>query len=354
MRIWISGVGGPTQRSSARSLRLAKDRWPDLHLVGSDCNRLAAGLYDFDLFDETVVVPQASDPAYWPSISREISDRNIEFAFIQPEQEVLEWARRRANGDKWPCAARLPERDLVEVVLDKARMTEVLRDTGWVPHTIEVDPLHPDAEAVQKELGFPCWIRSASGSSGLGALRVDTPEALTHWISLNSGVERFIASTYLPGRNLACLMLFDGGTLVRAGCAERVQYAMAKTAPSGVTGNTSYGRLLNHPELVDLSSSIVRALADATGAEPDGFMTADFKEDDSGRPFLTEVNARLVAFNFSFAQAGANISADMLSLATAERGNTPIDSRIYEFSGPLAFLRDIDSYPLLLTDPMAV
>ena len=89
---------------------------------------------------------------------------------------------------------------------------------------------------------------------------------------------------------------------------------MSNVAPSGITGNTSFGRLINEPELVEKSKRALEYLFEVTGAEKHGFFTADFKEDDNGTAYLTEINARMVAFNLSFAKAGANFAEDIIRL----------------------------------------
>src|SRR5690606_12217957 len=119
---------------------------------------------------------------------------------------------------------------------------------------------------------------------------------LMNWIQINPGVDVFLASTFLPGRNLACKLLYHNGQLKRAACAERVYYIMSKVAPSGITGNTSFGRLLNEPNVVKVATEAMDVLFAHTRAKKHGFFTVDFKEDQSGKPFITEINVRHVAF----------------------------------------------------------
>jgi carbamoyl-phosphate synthase large subunit len=64
---------------------------------------------------------------------------------------------------------------------------------------------------IADEVGEPFWIRSTEGSSGLGSLKIESEGALEQWISINPDVKEFIASEFLPGRNMACKMLFLKG-----------------------------------------------------------------------------------------------------------------------------------------------
>ena len=355
LNIWISGVGGPTPRSIARSLRLAEADLGPLHLVGTDCNPLASGLYEHDLYDETLVIPRADDPEYVPFITEAIAARGIDIALVHPELEVLVWSALQRDGKPWPCAALIPDHRVVEVLTDKGRMNALLADTPWIPTSLEIDPEAvadaPKAtwNTLEKSLGLPFWVRSATGSSGLGALKIDAMDTLTRWLRMNDGVTRFVGSTFLPGRNLAVKLLYVDGSLVRAACGERVHYIMAKTAPSGITGNTSFGRLLNAPELIDRADALMQRLFERLGVTPHGFFTADFKEDAAGVPLCTEVNVRMVAFNYSFAQAGANFSADIVRYLNGGASALSGPTR-YAFEEGTCFVRDVDTEPRLMNE----
>jgi glutathione synthase/RimK-type ligase-like ATP-grasp enzyme len=343
----ITGIGGPTPRSLARALRWHSQYKP-YRLIGADMNPHARDLYDRELYDRTYLAPPAGHAEYWPALERLIAEEAIEIALVQPELEVLAWAERAEAGGL-PCKALLPSHALALMLTDKARMTAALEGTGLAPPSLLVDPAEKDLERVGQVLGYPFWIRATAGSSGLGSLKVENPAALRQWIAINPGVRRFIASQYLPGRNLACKLLYHEGQLARAACAERVHYIMAKVAPSGVTGNTAFGRLLNEPDLVVLAAQAMDRLFAAAGAAKHGFFTVDFKEDGAGRPFVTEVNVRHVAFSLCFAMAGANFAEDTVRLLDGDAAFER-DYRMYEFEPGLIFLRDVDAAPVVMRE----
>ena len=347
IKILINGVGGPTPRSIARSLHRYSDL--EITLIGTDVNPLAYGLYEDDLYFKTYVIPPAGDKDYWPTIQRLVEKHDIDMAIVQPEQEVLEWTRFKAEGNEWPCKVLLPDYSVVQNLVDKSLMTELLKETDLVPNSLDIDPSNYDLNEIQEKLGYPFWIRSTSGSSGLGSLKVEDGNSLQNWITINPDVSQFIGSSFLPGRNLACKLLFNNGKLLRAASGERVNYIMSKVAPSGITGNTSFGRLLNEPKLVELSERALRIVEKNTGKQLHGFFTADFKEDGNGKPFLTEINVRMVAFNLLFAAGGANFSEDIVNLLTApDKFDT--NYRMYEFENDLIFLRDVDAEPILMKE----
>lgn len=346
-RILITGVGGPTPRSFAIALK-KYSAFAMYHLVGTDSNPLAVGLYQPELFDEVFLVPGADDSRYWTAISKIIKDRQIDFAVILPEAEVMEWSRR-FDEMNLPCKTLIPQLPLTKVLTDKESMTGVLSDTDLVPKSICFNPELIDWNKIERVLGLPFWVRSTSGTSGLGSLKLDSIDRLQSWMFMNPGVKRYIASEYLPGRNLACKLLYFKGNLIRAACGERVNYIMSKVAPSGVTGNTSFGRLLNEPNLVLTATKAMDIMFDRLKVEKHGFFTVDFKENKSGRPLITEVNVRHVAFTQCFAAAGANLAEDTIRLLSDDPGYDR-SFKEYRFEEGLAFLRDVDSPPVLLKE----
>jgi hypothetical protein len=80
-----------------------------------------------------------------------------------------------------------------------------------------------------------------------------------------------------------------------------------------------------------------------------GFFTVDFKEDADGRPYITEINVRHVAFSLCFAMGGATFAEDTVRLLD---GDPSFDRtyKMYEFEEDLIFLRDVDAEPLIMNE----
>lgn len=347
MKILITGVGGPTPRSFAIALKKHAP-YKQFELIGTDINPLSIGLYQKNLFDKTIVVPTATSPNYWSAMEAIIKENSIDIAVILPELEVMEWSKRKET-QTLPCKALIPDLSMADLLIDKSKMTEVLKDLDIVPPSVTFSRDHQNLAAVFEVLKGNFWVRSTSGTSGLGSLKVEDEDSLKNWIQINPNVQQFIASQFLPGRNLACKMLYFNGKLLRTACAERVNYIMAKVAPSGITGNTSFGRLLNEPDLVKEAKRAMDFLFEYTGAAQHGFFTVDFKEDDNGKPYITEINVRHVAFTQCFAAGGANFAADTVRLLNDDT-SFDFDYKMYEFEKDLIFLRDVDSLPILMKE----
>lgn len=347
MNILITGVGGPTPRSFAIALKKYAS-FNNLRLIATDINPLSIGLYQKDLFDVSYVVPRATGANYWEEIEAIVKNEQIDAAVILPELEVMEWAQRNEK-ETLPCKVLLPSSAMASLLVDKSKMTDLLSDMGLVPPSVSFTREIKDLSFVFETLGEDFWVRSSSGTSGLGSLHIDSKDALKNWIQINPGVSHFLASKFLTGRNLACKLLYWQGKLVRTACAERINYIMSKVAPSGITGNTSFGRLLNEPKLVEVAIEAMDKMFAYTQSDKHGFYTVDFKEDSFGKPYITEVNVRHVAFTQCFAAGGANFAADTIQLLS-DPDAFDMNYRMYEFEKDLIFLRDVDALPILMKE----
>ncbi len=347
MNLLITGIGGPTPRSFALALRKYSN-YDNFRFVGTDINPLAYGLYLDSLFEKTYVIPRPDSDTYWEIIEEIVNKEAIDLAIVLSEIEVLAWSKKQ-EFSKLPCKVLLPDSRLAELLFDKAKMTELLDPLFIVPKSISFDRDYSQINEVFEKLGNQFWVRSSSGTSGLGSLKIDSPESLKNWIQINPRVKRFLASQYLPGRNLACKLLYFNGKLLRAAVAERVNYIMAKVAPSGITGNTSFGRFLNEDKIVDVASKAMDYLFDLSGAKKHGFYTVDLKEDERGIPLITEINIRHVAFTQCFAAGGANFAEDTIRLLLDD-SSYDFNYHRYQFEEGLIFLRDVDQEPILMNE----
>lgn len=348
-RILVTGVGGPTPRSFVRAIKMFGGEFKDsFEFFGVDSNRLAYGLYDKDLFYKTQIVPRADDSKYWNAINSIIVENEIDAAIILPELEVLEWARNQ-NQLIRKIKLHLPDYKLAKEMVNKFKVHEILKNTNYVPVFLKLDPVDYSYEKLKEELGETFWIRGTEGSSGLGSLKIESERMLTQWISMNDNISEFIATEYLPGRNLACKLLYFNNNLLATACGERVNYIMAKTAPSGVTGNTSFGRLLNEPGLVKVATDALNIISKKIGVELNGIFTVDLKEDIAGIPKITEINIRHVAFTSSFAAGGANLPLQTLLVLFNEISDSS-ETIHYHFKDNYIFLRDVDVNPILIKE----
>ena len=82
-------------------------------------------------------------------------------------------------------------------------MAELLRDTNFIPKTIKVTQDDPRFEEVEKEIGFPCWIRATEGTGGLGSLKLENLSSYKTWLFINNQIPA-LSSFCARQRNVTC------------------------------------------------------------------------------------------------------------------------------------------------------
>ena len=73
------------------------------------------------------------------------------------------------------------------------------------------------------------------------------------------------------------------------------------------------------------------------------------KEDENGKPYITEVNVRHVAFSQCFVAAGANFAEDTIRLLSGDDSFNN-EYKYYEFEEGLIILRDVDEKPIIMKE----
>jgi hypothetical protein len=342
VNVLITGACGVTPRAIARSLR-ASPSFADARLVGIDRGGNWYGFYE-GLYDRVYRVSQPGDPDYEPLVARICRDEGIEAAIVAPEAEVLFWSVR-----EFPVPVLLPPPGFVAVAVSKRRLYDALRESGTVPRygiVARKDLL--ERRGLELD-GTPVWLRdySEASSSAKGSIAVTEPEEAYAWAYLNPEIQSYMVAEHLPGRNIACTLLFHEGKLLKAGCYERLEYFMGHLAASGISGNINRGRLINDEHARSLAEQAVRLVAERTGESAHGLLTVDFREDRTGALKVTEINVRHVAATSALAAGGANM-AEAQVLATLGRLDEVGDPEP-RFPDDNVILRDIDGAPLLLT-----
>lgn len=333
MTVMFTGIGGPTPLGLAKSIKIA---FPDARLVGVDGSPWATSLYHSEIFDVTHKIPLGRQPNYWEIMEGIINKEKVDFIFVVPETEILVWTKRQQEKNL-PCVTLIQDHELASFCFDKLKIAHFLYDEGLTPLTMEFKP------ADLLKMDFPFWIRVKSGAGALGALKVNNKNDLDTWLALNGYRDDFIISEFLPGRNYACKLLFYGGKLIQHASAERIDYLLSAASPSGISGMSSRGKLLNRPDLVEKSAIALSKLSKKFEAELNGIFTVDFKENSDGVPMITEINIRHVSFNYAFTLGGLNLAETTLrhclDLNPSMTPSTEFDEESYFIRGVDAPLR---------------
>ena len=348
--VLITGIGGLTPRSIATIIR---EHHPDYRLIGCDTEKKAMGFFmktrdGRNLIDRYYVAPRCDNPDYFPFIERIAAENNVDYAFVQPEAEIVEWGQYYEDHGKFPVPVFMGCKLLSESLRDKSIMAELLEGTDFIPKTIKVTQENPRFEDVEKQIGFPCWIRATEGTGGLGSLRLDDISSYKSWLFINSRIPEFTVSEFLTGRHLANQMLYYNGEYVKGAALECAEYVMANTAPSHVTGNTHFGRFLNEDRINKFCDDCIKYLEKKLNVPAHGILSFDLKEDKNGNLKVTEVNIRHMAYTGVMAHVGFDLIEDTIKIH--EEGNCDEVKRdqYHHYDKPYVFLRDVDVEPIVL------
>ena len=240
----------------------------------------------------------------------------------------------------------LPQVAVLEIADDKAKTHKCLDAAGVpVPRTRLLES-EADLHAAFDEFGRPVWVRG-TGAPGLGiggaALPCRDPDVARAWIEYHGGWGKMAASEYLPGRNLTWMGGFAEGALLAAGSRERLEYVLPHVSPSGITGAPAVSRTIEPGEVADIGQRAVRAIDDRAH----GVYFVDLKEDASGSPRVTEINAGRCGTTVHFyTHAGFNFPGLLVDIALGEHAALPSPNKAVECD--LYWVRTLDCGPVLV------
>lgn len=343
--VLITGIGGLTPRSIAKHIR---KKHPDYKLIGCDVNKKAVGFFVEGLLDDYATCPRCDSADYFAWMERFINEHNVDYAFVQPESEIVAWGDYYEKHGKYPCPVFMGSKLLSVSLKDKSIMAELLDGTDFIPKTIKVTQDNPRYEDVADKIGFPCWIRATEGTGGLGSLKLEDISSYKSWLFINSQIPEFTVSEFLPGRHLANQMLYYNGEYIKGASLECAEYVMANIAPSRVTGNTHFGRFLNEDSINEFCDRCIRFIEMKIGVRAHGILSFDLKEDKNGNLKVTEVNIRHMAYTGVMAQVGFDLIEDTIKIMETGNADLIIRDPYHHYEKPFVFLRDVDIEPIIL------
>lgn len=345
--ILVTGIGGLTPRSITEIIR---ENHPDYKIIGCDIEKKAVGFFMKGLLDEYYVCPRCNTKEYFPWIEKLVAEKNIDYAFVQPEAEIVEWGDYFDKKGKFPCPTFMGCKVLSESLRDKSIMADLLKGTDFIPKTIKVTQDNPRYDDVINEIGFPCWIRATEGTGGLGSLKLDDISSYKSWLFINAQIPEFTVSEFLTGRHLANEMLYYNGEYVKGAALECVEYVMANTAPSHVTGNTHFGRFLNEDRINEFCDNCIKYLEKKLHVPAHGILSFDLKEDSNGNMKVTEVNIRHMAYAGVMAHVGFDLIEDTIKIMEDGNSDNVVRAPFFHYDKSYVFLRDVDVAPIILED----
>jgi carbamoylphosphate synthase large subunit len=280
-RVLVTGAGGVAGVNFVRALRASGRNY---YIAGTDYSKYYIELPDLDA---RYLTPRHDDSSFVERVASVAKRENVSFIHPQPSSEALVLSSARG---RLPAPVFLPRESVMSAGQDKLKTQEILSSKGVpVAETVSLSGMSDLRAAL--ELGPPVWVRARHGAGGRLSLLCNTEQELVHWVSIWNGrgtpLEEFIVQEYLPGRNIAWDSLWYRGKLVTSYCRERLEYPFKHISPSGITGTPSVARTVSDSRVNEVAERAVVALT----RRADGAFSVDLKEDSSGKPRVTEVDA---------------------------------------------------------------
>lgn len=301
--ILVTGACGVTSRSVVKSLKLSDIFKHSCRFIGTDVCYNLYGVYE-GLYEKVYKVPYSDEPNYREIMQSIIKKNAIDFAIVIPELEALYWINHPFDV---PFNMLPPK--FANLAADKSTLYKKLENSGLIPN---FQIIKPDVAENEITLDYPLWMRSyePGGTSGLNSFRPNNFNQLKAWFTINPEM---------------------------------------KVAVSGITGNTSEGKLINCNKAIEVADKAVKKLLEHTSETMHGLVVADCKEDYKGTPYVTEINIRHNALTCIFAMAGLNFAESHLLLIAGKKEKVP-PCRTMTFPPNNIFLRDVDGNPLYIPE----
>lgn len=338
-RVLVLEAGSAAGNNLIRSLKAGDSR---IWIAG--CNDSRFFLKKSPANRNYVLPPSARD--YAAALRRIVKKERIDLVIPTSDADVARLSRLR---DEIGCRTFLPAKSVIRRCQDKYLLTLFLRERGIpAPLTYPISDSREISDLFRRfKKPERLWCRIRHGSGSNGAIPVKTPQQVRSWIAYWERMRAvppgsFTLSEYLPGRDFCVQCLWNKGTLVLAKMAQRITY-LNTGSPSGVSSMPALAKTVFEPRVVKVCEEAIRALDRAAS----GVFFVDIKENESGEPCITEINAGRFATmtNIHDLTGRYNMAVLHVRLALGERIKVPGAS---DFAEGYYLVRSIDTLPQLV------
>jgi carbamoyl-phosphate synthase large subunit len=272
-----------------------------LKIIGTDYYPLNAKMNDLDVFYKS---DKHHTPAYFTLIRKLVKDEQIDF--VHPSIE----AEARVVAIQCPDAPTfLPALETSGFCLSKHLVCNKLADEELAMPSYHYQNEKDRLDELFLLYGSPLWVRLETGAGARGGLACKTPKMIRKWISLivelGQGKERnFMIQRYLCGADYAFDSIWFKGKLLTSFTRKRLSYLFPHLTLSHLTGTPTVSQIVHNQEVNKRAKSAILSI----DKNASGIFCVDFKEDENGIPFVTEVNCKPHSTMFLWSLAGENLA----------------------------------------------
>lgn len=338
-RVLVTSAGTGAVNNLIRSLRAGD---PSIAVIGCHDDRFSLKQ---STADRNYLISGAPSADWLGGLRRVVTAERIHVLVPTTDAEVRALSRNRR---RLPCRVFLPRPSVIERCQDKYALARFLRARGVpAPLTYPVASIGRMAAALRRlRRRHPlAWCRVRHGNGSVGATPVRTLGQVRWWVRYWAEMRgvparAFTLSEYLPGRDFACQSLWRAGRLILIKTFERLAYVVPGSEASRLSSVAALARTVVEPRVIDISAAAITRL----DPRASGVFCIDLKEDASGVPSITEINAGRFSLSTNvYDLAGRhNMAATYVRLALDE---SVALGEPYDAVEDHYMVRDIDTIP---------
>jgi len=344
-RILVTGCGGPAAINFIKSIRMADE---PIYVVGTDSDKIYIELSNSDTKH---VVPRCNESTYVEAMNEIINKECVELFHPQPDIEVKVVSD---NREKFDAKTFLPDKRTIDICQNKMEFNkELKRKDVPVPQSFILNK-KGDIEKYMSILlqnNEKAWVRAIEGAGSRAALPTNQLDITDTWINYwdkrsGIGYGRFMMSEFLPGKEFAFQSIWKDGEIITSQARERMAYIFSNFTVSGQSSSPSIAKTVHRDDVNDIATRAVKAVdKNATG-----IFCVDLKENITGVPCVTEINAgRFFTTSNFFSEAGCNMPYYYVKMALGEE--LPDLNKYNSIPENIYWIRLIDCGHVMLKQP---
>lgn len=334
--ILMSGIGGAVATQIAKYLFATGHK-----IIGVDCDRYTNALCNRTVCHKSEIIVPVTNKNYFKELTRIYKKYRCDLLIVTNEIELEKCTKH--NFDK-SINILIPPFKFFNLVNSKYNTFKILENENIVPKTIKINK-EIDLDKAPRQLGLPFWIRKDRGQAAPNAYKAHLVKKAKQWIDFKDGWGEFIASEYLPGRNVAWVTLYKDGKPISAIGYERLAYLNPIAAQSGITGTAAVCLTTRDRKYMQITSRAIEAIEKHLNFKLTGLITVDFKDNKREIPKITEINPR-PSNTFPFGPAGCRIIDYYIAIALNKKFKACSNSRYGQRD--VYYLRAVDLEPMII------
>lgn len=282
LKILITGVGGPAAICAYKALQ-----GKEYDFFMADMDPLASGLY-FVEPTRRIVIPGGKAENFNQVIFSFCRDHQIDLLIPTVDVELIPLAEIQDSFDEIGCRVINYKEEVLHIVLDKLNLMEKCKDKVALPEYQSLEDYLENPKISSKKKVF----KPRSGSGSRGIIITSSPE---RDILNKLKSENYMVQEFIDGKEYSVdMMLNEDGTVAAAVVRERLKI------DSGVV---VVSKTIKNERIQQYCIKIAQAIGITYAANIQVIV------DDSGEPYLLEINPRFSGGLSLVIESGPNIPA---------------------------------------------